>query len=265
MDKIRRWLIAHTPANFKRYIAKFIGGRGNRLSWLIYGKATYNQDGLVSAHNADFMKDPNFVRAYAAGESTDSWGGVSIHWRAHVLCWAAVQASALPEGDFVECGVNLGGSALMVIEYIEFHKMARKFYLLDTFKGLNKEYVTKEEELHGIKDNPWGYVDCYDKVVATFIKYPNVKLIQGTVPETLETVDTEKIAFLAIDMNNKYPEIAAAEYFWDKLVPGALVILDDYGWNKHIEQKRAFDEFARKHNTQILSLPTGQGLLIKTS
>jgi hypothetical protein len=59
------------------------------------------------------------------------------------------------------------------------------------------------------------------------------------------------------------PEIAAAEYFWDKLVSGAVVVLDDYGFELHEPQKRAFDFFAEKRGVQVLCMPTGQGLLFK--
>jgi hypothetical protein len=40
------------------------------------------------------------------------------------------------------------------------------------------------------------------------------------------------------------PEIAAADFFWPKLSSGVIVVLDDYGFTAHLEQKRAFDEFA---------------------
>jgi hypothetical protein len=65
-------------------------------------------------------------------------------------------------------------------------------------------------------------------------------------------------------MNVVQPEIAAAEYFWDKLVQGAVLILDDYGFPQHIHQKIAFDDFAKQRNQTILSLPTGQGIIIKS-
>jgi hypothetical protein len=60
-----------------------------------------------------------------------------------------------------------------------------------------------------------------------------------------------------------YPEIAAMEFFWDKLVPGALIVLDDYGWIGHYLQKEAIDEFLAPRNVKALTLPTGQGLIIK--
>ena len=76
-------------------------------------------------------------------------------------------------------------------------------------------------------------------------------------------VASDKIAYLSIDMNCMEPEIAAAEFFWDRMVRGGLMILDDYGWARHVAQKQAFDSFAAARGTTVLSLPTGQGLLLK--
>jgi hypothetical protein len=59
--------------------------------------------------------------------------------------------------------------------------------------------------------------------------------------------------------DNTAPEIAAAEHFWDRLVPGGIIVLDDYGWRKQINQKIAFDRFADARKINVLSLPTGQG------
>jgi hypothetical protein len=36
-------------------------------------------------------------------------------------------------------------------------------------------------------------------------------------------------------MNNAAPEIAAAEYFGDRMISGGIV-LNDYGWRKQINQ-----------------------------
>ena len=222
---------------------------------------TYNQDGLITVHNADFINDEDFNRAYKAGEKLDSWWQAQVHWRVHVLFWAATRAVNL-EGDFVECGVNRGGFARSIIEYIDFERITgKKYYLLDTFEGLLEQYISDEERKYGVDD--YKYADCYDVVKKTFERFENVVIIKGPVPDTLEQVTSEKVSFLSIDMNCVAPEIAAAEFFWDKLVSGAAIILDDYGWAKHIMQKRAFDEFAKRKGVPILSLPTGQGLILK--
>jgi hypothetical protein len=221
---------------------------------------TYKQDGLITVHNADFLNDENFKHAYQAGERQNSWSNAPIHWRVHVVLWAAARAVAL-EGDLVECGVNRGGFSRAIIEYINFSEMRdKKFYLLDTFEGLSEKYIS-DEERENIAD--YEYADCYAEVKKTFEKFENVVIIKGVVPDTLSQVKAEKVSFLSIDMNCVAPEIAAAEFFWDKLTSGAAIVLDDYGWAKHIVQKRAFDEFARRKGVKILSLPTGQGLILK--
>jgi hypothetical protein len=71
------------------------------------------------------------------------------------------------------------------------------------------------------------------------------------------------VAYLCIDMNIAYPERAALEHFWPKLVRGAVVILDDYGWMQCRRQKEVIDTLAQSWDVQVWTLPTGQGLLIK--
>jgi hypothetical protein len=57
--------------------------------------------------------------------------------------------------------------------------------------------------------------------------------------------------------------VAALDFFWDKLSPGAPVVLDDYGWTLHAAQKEAMDVLATDRGVKILELPTGQGVLFK--
>src|SRR5438445_609686 len=95
-------------------------------------KPSYCEDGLATVHSCGFIDDPLFSAAYSKGVATGSWDG--IRWRAHVYSWLALQAFRLP-GDFVECGVNRGGYARMVYEYLPLASSDKKFYLLDTFNG----------------------------------------------------------------------------------------------------------------------------------
>ena len=241
-------------------------GRINKFSELrsnhFYGPITYDSDGLSTSTNADFIKEPRFAKAYAAAEATNPWPGFSLQWRVHVVCWAASQAAQL-EGDFVECGVNTGAYARAIVDYIDFASRTKKFYLLDTFAGLVKDQISDKEKKAGIEEYLGSYRNVYDEVKKTFAPFSNVVLIQGMVPDTLPQCQSTKIAYLSIDMNVVAPEIAAANYFWDKLVKGGIVVLDDYGFPQHINQKLAFDDFARQKKVEILALPTGQAIIIK--
>lgn len=225
------------------------------------GKVNYREDGLVAFTNADFLQNPQFIESYKLGKATGSWGSSDIRWRVYVACWAASQARLLP-GDFVECGVNRGGLSRAIIHYIKFEQiLSKKFFLLDTYNGLVEDYITAEERTLGIK--PGGFSECYEIVKETFRPFSNVEIIRGVVPETLPLVQSERICYLSLDMNCAPPEIAAANYFWDKMVPGGIILLDDYGGMYHTVQKHKMDEFAQGKGVAVLSLPTGQGILIK--
>jgi len=227
---------------------------------LYRSRGAYFQDGLLTVHNSDFRKDPKFRTAYRLGKATGSWGRQDVEWRAYVCCWAAWSVRD-KDGDFVECGVNRGGLAQTVMHYVDFDKLDKRFWLLDTYEGLVDRLISEEERRLGIL--PGGYDPCYEKVVETFRHATGAQIIKGVIPDTLSEVTTDKICYLSIDLNNTAPEIAAAEHFWDRLVNGGMVVLDDYGWTKQINQKRAFDEFAEARGIKVLSLPTGQGLIIK--
>ncbi len=220
---------------------------------------TFTADGLYTIHDNSFMNDNEFIAAWNKGKNSGhSFGDIDIRWRAHVACWAAQHAVKL-NGDFAECGVNTGILSLTAMNMIKFETMRdRKWWLLDTYCGLvDRDGDKNIEEINS------NYPDCYEIAKNNFSPYPNAILVRGTVPETLPLVTSDKIAYLSIDMNDVSPEIAAGEYFWDKLVDGAVVLLDDYGWPGHNPQLVGWNEFAKKNDRTILSLPTGQGIIIK--
>lgn len=121
--------------HIKKMIPKKILSNIRLLRQLKYIKnASYNNDGLITFHDSDFLKDTLFIESYKLGKATKSWL-IPVEWRAYVVCWAANKGKEL-EGDFVECGVGRGGYSRMVMNYISFKTMKnKKFYLLDTYCG----------------------------------------------------------------------------------------------------------------------------------
>jgi O-methyltransferase len=220
---------------------------------------TYDLDGLRTLHNCDFLKDPLFAQAYKLGKATGSWGDYDIPWRVYVVCWAAAKGRHL-QGDYVECGVNKGGYSRAAMHYINFASLRdKKFYLVDTYNGIPNEFL--EEENRAILESL--YSECYEETRRTFAPFKNAVLVRGCVPYILSEVKAAKVCYLSIDMNSAVPSIAAAEFFWDKMSSGAVMVLDDYGFSMFVRQKHAFDEFGRAKNVDVLSLPTGQGLIFK--
>lgn len=221
-------------------------------------KYSFEEDGLATMQNSDFTKETSFQRAYVLGKATGSWRNHELRWRLHVLCWSASWASRLP-GNFVECGVYRGGFARAIIDYTDFGSLNKCYHLFDTFDGFPEGQLSESEQC-SIAGN-YCYEECFADVQREFSGMPFVKLFRGSVPDSL--VDVGPVAFLSIDMNCAAPEIAAAKFFWPRLCPGAVIVLDDYGFALHHQQKQAFDELAKSWGVKILSLPTGQGLILK--
>ena len=131
----------------------------------------------MTVHNCDFIRDPDFIRAYRAGENLNSWFGGKVEWRMHTLFWAAVRAMSL-DGDLVECGVHRGGFSRAIAEFVDIKSRPDKtFYLLDNFEGLSEEQVSDEEKRNGILDYP--YSGNYDLVVRNICRVPECCCRQG--------------------------------------------------------------------------------------
>jgi hypothetical protein len=90
-----------------------------------------------------------------------------------------------------------------------------------------------------------------------------VKIVQGVVPEVLPSTGIGRVAFLHLDMNCAYPERAALEYFWERLSPGGVVLFDDYAYFGNETLAQGIDTAVKALGTEVLALPTGQGLIAK--
>jgi O-methyltransferase len=226
--------------------------------------ASYYADGIAVWHKAaPFLEDARFREAYRFGiESRLDGLDVHVEWRMHVVLWAAHHAARLP-GDFVECGVATGMYSLAICKSLDFNSLDRDFWLFDTYEGIPVELALDSERERVESTNARWYPECFDYARRSFAPWPRAHLVRGVVPESLNTVEIERVAYLSIDMNIAVPEIAALQHFWPRLVPGAILVLDDYGGDLYEAQRLGADQFAALVGVEILTLPTGQGLMLK--
>lgn len=97
----------------------------------------YSNDALICFNSHSFVDDPDFQRAYQRGARAlgdEDW--YQWQWRVHVGLWAASSASHL-KGEFVECGVSYGFLSSAIMEYLDWDRLGKTFYLLDTFSGID--------------------------------------------------------------------------------------------------------------------------------
>jgi hypothetical protein len=235
---------------------------------VISTRGRYSQDGVFTIHNDHFRREPEFRRAYARGVKASAGFDPQFEWRVHTALWAG-RAALGAEGDFVECGVNAGFMSSAIMESLDWNSVGRKFFLIDTFVGPVLSQYSQEEvatDRRGIAERTiaeGGYVTDLDRIRANFAEWPSAIVTPGAVPEILQKTSFDKVAFLHIDMNCARPEQAALEFFWDKLSPGAIVLFDDFAYTGYEEQQKTLAAVAAARGHVILSVPTGQGILIK--
>ncbi len=222
----------------------------------------FASDNLIGLQRAaGFREDQKFVDTLKRNAETQQ--ELSLAWRLHTLLWAAQNTLHLP-GDFVECGVWKGFCFAFLTDYLQFQTLDKTLYLYDTYEGIPDEMNSERRSNHAyerdIKDDP----DAILKIVQQrFADVPNARIVRGMVPDSFAQNCPEHIALLHIDMNSAASEIAALEALFDKVVPGGMIVFDDYGWTGYAAQRHAENAFMAERGHNVLELPTGQGLVIK--
>jgi hypothetical protein len=219
-----------------------------------------------------FLGDPAFTAAWEqvrGAHDYDQYDALqSIAWRLNTLVWAAKTALRLPQGDFVECGVFQGDMAFVVLLASAILGSARRLHLFDSFDGIDPARLTEGEyagygDYVGMANSHYRKPGLYEGVLARFAPYPQVSVHKGFLPEGLAGRAPDRIAWLHIDLNAARPEVETLGILFDRIVPGGLIVLDDYGWLPFKAQRDAEDRFFAERGYSVLELPTGQGLAVK--
>lgn len=201
-----------------------------------------------------FLRDSFFVDLLKDPKTTDTERGKI--WRTYILEYFA-QWSAGRDGDFLEVGCYTGHTPAVLTRRIDFKSLNKKYYLFDLFDWNEGD---KHYRLERLADGM-----LYEEVTSRFEDNPSVVLVRGRVPDSFKGTLPENIAFAHIDLNNAEAEAGAINEIYPRLTDGGVVIFDDYGWWTLSDQKTSVDEVLSHFGGRVLELPTGQGLLIKSS
>lgn len=159
----------------------------------------------------------------------------------------ALRQTAAENGAFVEFGVALGGSAIMIASAAAAAR--RRFFGFDVFglipppvsgkddaKSKQRYEVIASGQATGIGgDSYYGYRDnLYDDVVKAFhrnglaVDGQAISLVKGLFEDTVPRTDLGRVAFCHIDCDWYDPVKFCLERIAPRLTPGGLILLDDY-------------------------------------
>ncbi|MBI05122.1 MAG: macrocin O-methyltransferase [Pelagibacteraceae bacterium] len=171
-------------------------------------------------------------------------------------------------GDIVECGVWMGGSAMMAAMTLELvGDTSRELYLYDTFEGMpppsdqdiNHEgvhanaFLKPESRVDG-ESNVWAYASL-EMVRGNLSKVglpsDRFHLIKGGVEETIPDQSPEAISLLRLDTDWYESTAHELKYMYPVLSMGGVLIIDDYGhWRG---SREATDEYFSSNSSILLN------------
>lgn len=207
-------------------------------------------DMVVWFRNAGFLQQQDFITAFAP-YAEDPTLRARI-WRIYMLCWGAKSCLRL-DGDFMDVGCYDGRTVDVMRRYCDFGKVAGKtWWLYDMFENPPEE---ARKAGHGPK--------LFDTVRAMFEPLGGFRVIKGPVPDSFVQGLPDRVAFAQIDLNAAEPEIGTLDAIYDRLVPGGMIIFDDYGFRRHRPTYEAELDYFSRRGDIVWESPTGQGLFIK--
>jgi hypothetical protein len=184
-----------------------------------------------------------------------------------------VERAQIP-GAVVECGVWRGGSMEAVaLTLLALGQTDRELHLFDTFEGMpapsehdtrtiDEDQVSAEQLLASAdKDSRMWAVAGLDEVKQAMAGtgYPEARVHfhPGLVEDTTPGQAPDTIAILRLDTDWYASTKHELEHLYQRLSPGGVLILDDYGdWEG---ARKATDEWINETGEPVFLVPMGSG------
>lgn len=157
-------------------------------------------------------------------------------------------ALALP-GDVIECGVYRGWSTMKMARLVAEHAPQKNLYACDSFQGFPQEQLGRVDvgwlrRLSKIRRKFRTCADTPQRLERLFSTYQvRGQVVKGYFDKTLPRFENTSFCFIHLDCDiySSYKECLRRLY--KNLVPGGVVVFDEYRSPKWPGAKKAVDEF----------------------
>lgn len=177
-------------------------------------------------------------------------------------------------GAMAECGVFNGFSALLTCRVRQAQEpgfTGRDLFLLDSFEGLSEpraedmiDMVDAEGRAARAASHQQGHFAAgLEAVRPRFADYPAITFLKGWLPQSLGELPERQWSFVHIDVDLYEPTLGALEYFYPRMMPGGVILNDDFSSPLFPGGGRAWIEFFDRRAVPYVVLDTGQSIYIK--
>lgn len=217
-----------------------------RISRIIYKRYRFSEFGRL------FLYDDDFIRYYESFEGTENYHSFDRKYTLDQLMKLAVSL----EGDTAECGAYKGASSFLICCGIK--GLQKRHHVFDSFEGISAPI--RED------GNYWqkGNLACSESVIQENLKeYDFVVYHKGWIPTKFQEVSDRRFCFVHLDVDLYQPTLKSLMFFYERMTQGGIILCDDYGFTTCPGAKKAMDFFFSDKPEEIVSLPTGQGFVMR--
>lgn len=168
------------------------------------------------------------------------------------------QRANLLNGDFAQVGIYRGGSAQLIASVKDPNKT---FYLFDTFEGL----PNPDEGVDYYKKG--RFADTSEEEVRERLRgFCGIEITKGVFPKSAQIQhQNSSYAFVYLDVDIYQSNLDSLSFFYPRMVPGGMIVIDDYGWTNTPGIAKSVHDFIEQAAPKLQPIVTTkyQCLLIK--
>jgi hypothetical protein len=168
--------------------------------------------------------------------------------RLHVWLRTLVE-TAMVEGDVVEVGCSLGGTAAYASRMLRNLRLAKRYLCVDTFSGFVPEHFEDDLRRGNRAENRWMFADNSSALVRSILDQHDardVALLQADISTVDVALLPPRISAALLDVDLAVPIYDGLRKLYPRLAPGGVIAVDDcpevYAW----QARQGYDRFCRE-------------------
>ena len=202
-------------------------------------------------------------RKYLARNSERGRPPTRILDRRFFIVQVANWVAGLP-GSTAECGVRHGvGSAFICQTLLGRYRPGCGHFAFDSFAGLSEPEPA--DRVPGRRNKWWkGKLKTdFETVQAFLADFDFCRVVKGWIPDCFALAAHQSFRLVHIDVDLRQPTWDSLEFFYPRLIPGGVFLLDDHGFANCPGARQAAIEFFAGKPEKIVEVPSGQAFVVK--
>ena len=217
---------------------------------------------LPFAIYSPWLDDINFQEVYKRIEH--KYTLVDIY-RCYELWQLIEQTDKLDqEADVLEVGVWRGGTSVIMAKQLHLLGSRSKIYSADTFEGVVKTSALDHSYVGG--EHSDTSLDLLENLCQS-MEIDNIVALKGIFPEEtghqIPTGKRFKLCHIDVDVYLSAKDVQ--EWVWDKLIPGGIIVFDDFGFGSTNGITNFVNEQRKLKDRAIIHNLNGHAVIIKLS